>query len=47
ADTVLNGAPQRGATVDDGLASIRAMAAIARSVESGERVALASVTGAV
>ncbi|RWG08528.1 MAG: gfo/Idh/MocA family oxidoreductase, partial [Mesorhizobium sp.] len=47
ADTVLNGAPQRGATVEDGLASIRAMVAIARSVESGQRVELAGVTGAV
>jgi predicted dehydrogenase len=47
ADTVLNGAPMRGAGVEDGIASIRAMVAIARSVESGERVALDSVTGAV
>jgi predicted dehydrogenase len=47
ADTVLNGAPMRGAGVEDGIASIRAMIAIARSVESGERVALDSVTGAV
>jgi predicted dehydrogenase len=47
ADTVLDGAPQRGATVEDGLASIRAMVAIARSVESGARVELANVTGAV
>ncbi len=34
----------RGADIDDGLASVRAMVAIARSVETGERVALASVT---
>ncbi|KAA0697291.1 gfo/Idh/MocA family oxidoreductase [Neorhizobium sp. P12A] len=47
ADTVLNGAPMRGADVEDGIASIRAMVAIARSVGTGERVALASVTGAV
>ncbi|MDQ6435278.1 Gfo/Idh/MocA family oxidoreductase [Mesorhizobium sp. LHD-90] len=47
ADTVLTGAPMRGADVEDGIASIRAMVAIARSVESGERVELASVTGAV
>jgi predicted dehydrogenase len=47
ADTVLNGAPMRGAGVEDGTASIRAMVAIARSVESGERVTLDSVTGAV
>ncbi len=47
ADTVLNGAPMRGAGVEDGIASIRAMVAIAQSVESGERVTLDSVTGAV
>ncbi|MER8444788.1 Gfo/Idh/MocA family oxidoreductase [Mesorhizobium sp. M1066] len=47
ADTVLNGAPMRGANVEDGIASIRAMVAIARSVVSGERVELASVSGAV
>jgi predicted dehydrogenase len=47
ADTVLDGAPMRGADVADGLASIRAMVAIARSAETGERVELATVTGAV
>ena len=47
ADTILDGAPQRGADVADGLASVRAMAAIAQSVRSGERVALADVKGAV
>lgn len=47
ADTVLNGAPMRGAGVEDGIASIKAMVAIARSAESGARVELASVTGAV
>jgi predicted dehydrogenase len=47
ADTVLKGAPMRGANVEDGIASIRAMVAIARSVETGERVELAAVTGAV
>jgi predicted dehydrogenase len=47
ADTVLDGAPMRGAGIADGIASIRAMVAIARSAASGERVALASVTGAV
>ena len=47
ADTVLHGAPMRGADVTDGLASIRAMVAIARSAETGARVELASVTGAV
>ncbi|TGW05440.1 gfo/Idh/MocA family oxidoreductase, partial [Mesorhizobium sp. M2D.F.Ca.ET.145.01.1.1] len=47
ADTVLTGAPMRGANVEDGIASIRTMVAIARSVVSGERVELASVSGAV
>jgi predicted dehydrogenase len=37
----------RGANVEDGLASIRAMVAIARSVETGQRVETASVTGSV
>ena len=36
ADTILHGAPQHGATVDDGLAAMRAMVAIARSVETGK-----------
>lgn len=47
ADTVLHGAPMRGAGVEDGIASIKAMVAIARSAESGERVSLDQVTGAV
>ena len=38
AETVLDGTPMRGANVEDGIASIRAMVAIARSVESGQRV---------
>jgi len=45
ADTVLNGAPQTGADIDDGIASVRAMLAIAGSVRDGGRVALADVTG--
>ena len=47
ADTILHGAPPQGATVEDGVAAVRAMAAIARSVESGEYVRLADVEGAV
>ena len=47
ADTVLQGVPLQGAGIDDGVAAMRAMIAITRSVESGERVALADVTGAV
>jgi predicted dehydrogenase len=47
ADTILTGAPMTGASVDDGLASVRGMVAIARSAETGKRVALASVSGGV
>lgn len=45
ADAILSGAPMQGATVDDGLAALQALVAIARSAESGERVRLADVTG--
>jgi predicted dehydrogenase len=47
ADTILHGTAQHGATIDDGMAAMRAMAAIARSAESGQRVLLADVTGGV
>lgn len=47
ADVILDGAPTTGASIDDGVASVRAVVAIARSVESGERVALADVSGGV
>jgi predicted dehydrogenase len=47
ADTILNGAPLLGAGLDDGLAAMQAMVAIARSVESGELVRLADTTGGV
>ncbi|EJC83685.1 putative dehydrogenase [Rhizobium leguminosarum bv. trifolii WSM2297] len=47
ARTVLDGAVMEGADIEDGLASVRAMVAIARSVESGKAVALADVTGGV
>jgi len=47
ADTILNGAPQHGASLDDGIAAIRALVAIARSVETGKEVKLAEMTGAV
>lgn len=47
ADAALAGAPMRGANVEDGLASIRAMVAITRSVETGQRIETASVTGSV
>lgn len=47
ADTILHGTAQHGATIDDGIAAMRAMVAIARSVETGEAVQLADVSGGV
>ena len=47
ADTILHGAPMRGADAEDGVASIRAMVAIARSVETGRAVRLDEVSGAL
>jgi len=47
ASVILDGAPMTGAGVEDGLASVRAMAAVAQSVETGRAVRLADVTGAV
>ena len=47
ADTILNGAPQQGASLEDGIAAMRALVAIARSVETGKEVKLAQVTGAL
>ena len=45
ADVILSGAPMLGATVEDGLDAVRALVAIARSVESGDWVNLADATG--
>ena len=45
ADTVLNDAPMTGADIDDGLASVRGMLAIATSLATGESVALDATTG--
>jgi predicted dehydrogenase len=45
AATVLDGAPMTGADAIDGLAAVRALVAIGRSVKTGERVALADVNG--
>ena len=45
AERILRGGPSDAATADDGLAAIRGLVAIARSVETGERVRLAEVTG--
>jgi predicted dehydrogenase len=47
ADVILHGAKMNGANVNDGLESVRAMVAIARSAESGKAVRLADVQGQV
>ena len=47
ADTILDGAPLQGADIEDGVASMRAMVAIARSAETGNRIRLSEVTGGV
>ena len=47
ADAILDDRPVSGADVLDGVASVRAMLAIARSAESGETVRLADVAGAI
>ena len=46
-DAILHGAEQLGASLTDGVAAMRAMTAIARSVESGEWTELSKVTGGV
>lgn len=47
ASVILDGAPMSGADVDDGIASVRAMVAIARSAEARKPVRLDSVSGEV
>ena len=47
ADTILHGAPQLGANIDDGLANMRALVAVARSAESGEHLRLDAASGGV
>jgi len=47
ASVILDGAPQLGATVADGVESVRALVAIARSVESGGPCRLDEMTGGV
>ncbi len=47
AASVLEGKPQAGADLDDGLAAVQAIAAIARSVETDGLVRLDEVTGGV
>jgi len=47
ADVILHGKRQVGADINDGVAVMRGMAAIARSVESGAKVNLSEVKGGV
>lgn len=47
ADVILHGAPMKGASVEDGVASVRAMVAIARSAETGKPVRLDQASGEV
>lgn len=47
ADVILKGVPATGASVDDGLAALRALSAISHSVKTGERVALSEAPGSV
>jgi predicted dehydrogenase len=47
ADTILNGVPQLGANLEDGLAAMQAMVAISHSSKTGERIYLKDVTGGV
>jgi hypothetical protein len=47
ADVILHGAPQLGASPDDGMAAVRGLVAVSQSVASGEPVRLADVTGHV
>lgn len=47
ADTILNNKPMLGASIQDGVANMKAMVAIARSVVTGERVKLSNVKGGV
>src|SRR6516162_2564443 len=47
ADVILHGAPQLGATLDDGIAAVRGLVAVSQSVAYGERVRLADAIGHV
>ena len=47
ADTILDGTPMRGADIADGVASVRAMAAIAHSVRKGRAIRLSDAQGPV
>ena len=47
ADAIMNDTPIAGADVEDGVASVRAMLAIAESARTGQPVKLADATGAI
>lgn len=47
ADVILHGALMTGATIDDGVESVRAMVAVAESARSGRPIRLADVEGGV
>jgi predicted dehydrogenase len=47
AETILHGVPQQGAGIEDGVAAIRTLVAISRSVETGAWISVADVTGGV
>jgi predicted dehydrogenase len=47
ADTILRGVPQHGANIEDGVAAMRALVAIARSAERDERIPLNETTGGI
>jgi predicted dehydrogenase len=47
AETILDKKPMRGADIADGVASVRAMVAIAQSVKAGKPIRLSEVSGAV
>jgi predicted dehydrogenase len=45
ADSVLHGAPQHGATAEDGAHVLRALTGVSKACRTGERAALADVDG--
>lgn len=47
ADTILHQAPMQGAAIEDGIAAMKAMVAISRSVKEGKKIKLEDVTGGV
>ena len=47
ADTILHKAPMTGATIDDGIAAMRAMVAISTSVKENKKIRLEEVSGSV